>query len=64
MCSRANCENVSCDRYSRDYGYICDDCFKELTELGVQTDIAEFMESYTRLNNKEASLAYFNEIFQ
>lgn len=31
-CSRSNCENILCDRYSKDYGYICDDCFCELLQ--------------------------------
>ncbi len=29
-CSRAECPNVMCDRYSPEYGYICNSCFDEL----------------------------------
>ena len=29
-CDRKECDNIMCDRYSRDYGYICSDCFEEL----------------------------------
>jgi hypothetical protein len=41
-CDRAGCDNVMCDRFSDDYGYICWECFNELTELGT-LDIQEFM---------------------
>ena len=30
QCSRAKCENVLCGRYSKDYGYICNECIEEL----------------------------------
>lgn len=29
-CDRKNCDNVLCNRYSDDYGYICETCFNEL----------------------------------
>lgn len=29
-CVRLNCESIGCCRYSKEYGYICDDCFDEL----------------------------------
>ena len=44
-CSRGDCDNIMCDRYSPDYGYICDECFDELVSRGIDTDIAEFMAS-------------------
>ena len=34
QCSRNGCENVMCDRYSPMYGYICEECFKELLSSG------------------------------
>jgi hypothetical protein len=43
-CARTGCSNVMCDRYSREHGYICDSCFKELVESGV-TDYGYFMET-------------------
>ncbi|ANJ65513.1 hypothetical protein [Pseudoalteromonas virus vB_PspP-H6/1] len=42
QCSRANCENVMCGRYSHNYGYICSECFDELKGLD-STDIKTFM---------------------
>ena len=29
-CDRIGCENIMCDRYSHEYGYICNDCFDEM----------------------------------
>lgn len=31
-CVREDCDNILCDRYSLTYGYICNECFHELTE--------------------------------
>lgn len=63
-CSNRWCENVMCDRYSEDYGYICDDCFDVLVQLGPTTSVHDFMNSQRKhVNNYEASLAYFDKIF-
>lgn len=32
-CDRSGCENVLCDRYNEDFGYICEDCYSELEYL-------------------------------
>ena len=29
-CDRAGCPNIMCHKYSRTYGYICNDCYDEL----------------------------------
>lgn len=42
-CDRAGCENIMCDSYSYEYGYICNECFDEICSLGVNTDIHKFM---------------------
>ncbi len=44
-CSRNNCENIMCDRYSPIYGYICYECFAELRENSIRVDIETFMKS-------------------
>ena len=44
-CDRNGCENIMCNRYSHKYGYICYECFKELTEKYTGHSIKEFMES-------------------
>ncbi len=43
MCDREGCENVMCDRYSLNFGYICQECFDELVNSGIETRMAEFM---------------------
>ena len=45
-CSRKGCEEVMCDRLSNHYGYICGDCFDELSAKGINTDIREFLDSH------------------
>ena len=63
-CSNVWCENVMCDRYSRDYGYICWDCFDKLVDLGPGTDIEKFMDSKrNHVSNYDANYAYFDKIF-
>ena len=44
-CSRRGCENIMCDRYSYEYGYICNECYAELVERGVGIDVEEFMDT-------------------
>ena len=43
-CSRKGCESILCDRYSPEFGYICNDCFEELCNEG-ETDIHTFMKT-------------------
>lgn len=44
-CDRNGCERAMCSRYSREHGYICDECFKDLVQTGPNTDIERFMKS-------------------
>jgi len=53
-----------CDNYSRKYGYLCNDCLRELISKGIKQDIREFMESDKEEVNEKASFAYFSEIFK
>lgn len=64
-CSRNGCENIMCDRYSSEYGYICYECFEELVESGPETNIKAFMESNIskKFINKESALARYNVEF-
>ena len=43
-CSRRDCENILCDRYSTDHGYICNECFEELVNNNV-LDIDNFVQT-------------------
>ena len=43
-CDREGCESVMCRRLSDKYGYLCDDCFRELVEkLAAGADVTRFM---------------------
>lgn len=47
-CDRRDCENIMCDKYSDEFGYICYECLSELRELQTVKklkfkDISEFM---------------------
>ena len=44
-CSRRGCENIMCDRYSYAFGYICNECYKELVENGIGVDIEVFLDT-------------------
>lgn len=63
-CSNVYCENIMCDRYSSEYGYICEDCFDRLVELGRSTNIAEFMDSKkNHYSEYDVNFCYFDRIF-
>jgi hypothetical protein len=59
-CFRRNCNHVLCDRYSREYGYICWECFEEL--VASRLEVAAFMDS-ARLEAPEDSREYYEKIF-
>ena len=63
-CSRGDCTRIMCDRHSEEYGYICNNCFEELTSKGVTTNVSEFMDSRSLGSNSEAARIYFESIFQ
>lgn len=42
-CNRAGCSRVMCERYSPEYGYLCDECFNELEILFPYFTIRAFM---------------------
>lgn len=52
-CSRKGCENIMCNHYNREYGYICWECLKELEHVcgihGLRADVIdEFMRTPKR----------------
>lgn len=65
QCNRKGCNNILCDRYSKQYGYICSDCFLELSENFIS--IKEFMnkekDPYSD-SRKEAWINILNAEFQ
>lgn len=44
-CDRTGCENILCDHYSSEYGYICYECLEELKLRYPQITIEQFMSS-------------------
>ena len=42
-CHRNACNEIMCDKYSSEYGYICNECFEEMKSS--RLDIETFMES-------------------
>ena len=42
-CDRNGCQNIMCDRFSYEFGYICNECFVELYNLDPPVDIQRFM---------------------
>jgi hypothetical protein len=47
-CDRSGCENIMCDKYSIDLGYICWECYNELVSSGGNPK--EFMDSTKEYN--------------
>jgi hypothetical protein len=65
-CDREGCENIMCDYYSHLYGYLCNRCLLQLIELGVDTDIIEFMDTpppVTRWAEVDAE-TYWKSVFR
>lgn len=66
-CDRMGCTNIMCDRYSYEYGYLCNECFEELVDIGI-TNIEEFLDSEKSKENmddvRRRSHAYYNDIFR
>lgn len=52
-CYRGNCNNILCECYSPEHGYICGECFEELVQRGPQADIGEFMRTQKPPENSE-----------
>lgn len=63
-CNRNGCDNMGCDRYSTEHGYICPECFEELVDTGPTTDIKEFMDTPKQSKDREAEArARYNAVF-
>ena len=42
-CDRQGCENIMCDHYSHEHGYICYECLEELSHTNGRMTITDFM---------------------
>jgi hypothetical protein len=63
-CNRNGCDNITCEHYSREYGYICDDCFEELVNCGPYYDIEIFMNTPKRKSKEAEARARFTAVFR
>ena len=63
-CDRNGCGNVMCDRYSFEYGYICNECFEELILTGPTTDIKIFMNTVKQPYKREEAEARYKVAFK
>lgn len=45
-CIRNKCENIMCDQYIEDHGYICNDCCKELKEFYAPPRLEKILEDF------------------
>ena len=61
-CDRRGCDNIMCDRYSDKYGYLCWECYNELTESGTMC-IGDFMLSEKKEPLDERALPQYDLIF-
>lgn len=65
-CDRQSCENIMCDHYSSEHGYVCHDCLSELQGKVGQMSIGEFMASRKGEDkrNEMASEKNINDTFR
>lgn len=61
-CDRYECGNIMCDRYSDEHGYLCRECYDELSR-GSIINVANFMASKPARDDKAVE-AYYNELFK
>jgi hypothetical protein len=65
-CDRNGCENIMCTKYNEEQGFICNECFEELVQLGPTHSITSFMNSKKTKNFDivlEANRKYFDKLF-
>lgn len=70
-CHRSGCENIMCDHYSPEHGYICSQCLEELRQEAlecVSVNVYTFMETPKKtiegLNHKHALYTDIDQIFK
>jgi hypothetical protein len=51
-CCRKDCENIMCDIYSSEIGYLCYSCYSELKKTNPQSleDVKNFVETSVNIN--------------
>lgn len=59
-CNRLGCDNIMCQRYSSEFGYLCEECFYEMVDRGLT--VGNFMK--TKKNDKLHNSFKYDEIFK
>ncbi|MNQ34020.1 hypothetical protein D3C85_474680 [compost metagenome] len=65
-CDRNGCDNIMCDFYSPQFGYICYNCREELLETQGTMSIGQFMEtpkSESKLEDYHSWRRYIEDVF-
>lgn len=60
-CDRRCCDNIMCNRYSHQFGYLCNECFEKLVDRGCGTNVINFMQEG---HGSDATATYFDSIFK
>jgi len=65
-CCRTDCPNIMCDIHSREFGYICYECKRELEGLKPQNigDVKEFMNSRKGIDYTTDGVFDLDNVFQ
>jgi len=63
-CHRNGCENVMCDRYNEQHGYICYECFNEAEEKNLSpNEMGAFMASEKGGTSNQSPFETLDEMF-
>lgn len=60
-CNRKGCDNIMCDRLSSEYGYICYECFEELSHIPL-IEIDKFMSEEKLTHGNAIKQAWYRVI--
>ena len=65
-CDRRGCENIMCDRFSHEYGYLCYECFNELVGKKIPVDQIQLFMDTPKVNDGDNlhTEEFYNEIFK
>ena len=64
QCDVDYCEEIMCDDYIEEYGYLCRKHKEALIILGPKTNLQEFFNGQLTTENLLASKAYFEKIIK
>lgn len=62
-CSKSGCDSVMCDRYSREYGYLCSECFQSLVDSGMDVELFLFIPKKRKPEPRANLYEFYDSIF-